>query len=157
MQIQVHTDAHIEGRDALVRWVEAEATEKLARLRDRVTRVEIHFSVTNGDKSSEKHMRCVIEARLSGLPALAASHQAATLADAFSGATAKLRHAMEGSVERIKDRHGRDSIRREGHAEAESVAGADRADDAADDAAEDAADADFGDRGAGTPPRADAA
>ena len=150
MQIQVHTDAHIEGRDAFVRWVEAEATEKLARLRDRITRVEIHFSVTNGDKSSEKHMRCVIEARLSGLPALAASHQAATLADAFSGATAKLRHAMEGSVERIKERHGRDSIRGEGHDVVEHAQAADNMDEAADDV-------DFTDLGEGVPPKAGAA
>ena len=130
MQIQVHTDAHIEGGEAFVQWVETEATEKLARFRDRVTRVEFHFSDTNGDKSSDKHKRCVVEARLSGLPALAASHQAATLADAFGGATAKLRHALEGSVERHKGRHSRDTIRGEGHGEAEAAQVADAVDSA---------------------------
>ena len=143
MRIQVHTDAHIEGRDDFLQWVEAEAAEKLARFRDRVTRVEIHFSDTNGDKSSDKHKRCVIEARLSGLPALAASHQAATLADAFSGATSKLKHALEGSVERLKGRHGRDSIRGEGHGDVNAVDAADGAD--------------FPDPDGGAPPRTTAA
>ena len=128
MQIHVHTDAHIEGRDDFLQWVQAEAAEKLARFRDRVTRVEIHFSDTNGDKSSDKHKRCVVEARLSGLPALAASHQAATLADAFGGAASKLKHALEGSVERLKGRHGRNSIRGEGHGDLDTADGADGAD-----------------------------
>ena len=68
MQIQVNTDDKAEGREALLKWVEAEAAEKLARFRDRVTRIEVHLSDSNGAKSGEKDKRCVMEARPTGLP-----------------------------------------------------------------------------------------
>ena len=115
MQIQVNTDDKVEGREALLRWVEAEAGEKLARFRDRVTCVEVHLSDSNGEKSGERDKRCVMEARLAGHPPLAVSHDAATVADAFGGATDKLKHALDNTFERLKDRHGRESIRGEGH------------------------------------------
>lgn len=111
MQIQVHTDVNVEGREALLRWVEAEAAEKLARFRDRVTRVEVHLSDSNAEKSGPGDKRCVMQARLTGQPPLAVSHDAATVADAFGGAADKLKHALDSTFERSKDRHGRDSIR----------------------------------------------
>jgi ribosome-associated translation inhibitor RaiA len=115
MQIQVNTDARVEGREALLKWVEVEVAERLARFRDRVTRIEVHLSDSNGDKSGAKDKRCVMEARPNGLPPLAASFDAATVADAFTGAAEKLKHALDHALERSKDRRGRDSIRGEGH------------------------------------------
>ena len=115
MQIQVNTDDRVEGREALLKWVEAEVAEKLARFRDRVTRIEVHLTDSSGDKSGVKDKRCVMEARATGLQPLAVSHEAATVADAFGGATEKLKHLLDHSFERSKDRHGRDSIRGEGH------------------------------------------
>ena len=116
MQIQVNTDANVEGREALLKWVEVEVAERLARFRDRVTRIEVHLSDSNGDKSGIKDKRCVIEARPTGLPPLAASFEAASVADAFTGAAEKLKHLLDHTFERSKTRYGRDSIRGEGHA-----------------------------------------
>ena len=115
MQIQVNTDDRVEGREALLKWVEAEVAEKLARFRDRVTRIEVHLTDSSGDKSGVKDKRCVMEARATGLQPLAVSHEAGTVADAFGGATEKLKHLLDHSFERSKDRHGRDSSRGEGH------------------------------------------
>ncbi len=116
MQIQVNTDDKVEGREALLKWVEAEVAEKLARFRDRVTRIEVHLSDSNGAKSGEKDKRCVMEARPTALQPLAVTHEAATVADAFTGATEKLKHLLDHTFERSKDRHGRETIRGEGHA-----------------------------------------
>ena len=116
MQIQVNTDAKVEGREALLKWVEVEVADRLARFRDRVTRIEVHLSDSNGDKSGVKDKRCVMEARPTGLPSLAASFEAATVADAFTGATEKLKHLLDHTFDRSKGRHGRETIRGEGHA-----------------------------------------
>ena len=115
MQIQVNTDDKVEGREALLKWVEVEAAEKLARFRDRVTRIEVHLSDSNGEKTGTRDKRCVMEARPTGLQPLAVSHEAATVADAFAGATEKLKHALDHALERSKDRHGRETIRGDGH------------------------------------------
>ena len=123
MQIQVNTDAKVEGREALLKWVEVEVAERLARFRDRVTRIEVHLSDSNGDKSGVKDKRCVMEARPTGLQPLAVSFEAATVADALTGATEKLKHALEHALERSKDRHGRESIRGEGHTPDETGGG----------------------------------
>jgi ribosome-associated translation inhibitor RaiA len=115
MQVQVNTDAHIEGREALLRWVEAEVGDKLGRFRDSVTRVEVHLSDDNGGKPGASDKRCMMEVRLAGHPPLAVKHHAATLADAFGGATEKLKHSLDTALERQRDRNGRDSIRSDAH------------------------------------------
>jgi hypothetical protein len=111
MLIQVNTDTHVEGREALLRWAEAETAAKLRRYRDHVTRVEIHLSDTNAGKAGEKDKRCLMEARVAGQTPLAVSHQASTLADALNGAIEKLKSALASVVGRRRDHGDRSSIR----------------------------------------------
>ena len=51
MQIQINTDHHIEGHEALVAWATGEVKTALSRHSDHVTRVEVHLSDENGHKS----------------------------------------------------------------------------------------------------------
>ena len=44
MQVQVHTDDHIQGGESLARWISEETAAKLARFRDQVTRVEVFLT-----------------------------------------------------------------------------------------------------------------
>jgi hypothetical protein len=100
MQIQIHTDHNIEGREALSVHVEGVVESALGRFRARLTRVEVHLSDQNSGKGGEDDKRCMIEARLAGRPPIAVSHQAATLDQAIHGALHRLKSALDSSVER---------------------------------------------------------
>ena len=111
MQIQVHTDDHIQGGESLARWVQEEATAKLARFREHVTRVEVFLSDVDGGKSGAADKRCVIEARPAGRQPVAATAEAAKVADAVAAALDKLVRSLGDDITRAKDRQGRESIR----------------------------------------------
>jgi ribosome-associated translation inhibitor RaiA len=100
MEIQIRTDNHIEGSDALHREVVAEVEGALKRFGDRVTRVEVHLSDENSSKAGSHDKRCAMEARLAGLQPVAATNHGATLRQAFTGAAEKLAKAIENKVGR---------------------------------------------------------
>lgn len=101
MKIQVNTDAHIEGRDALSAWVNATVEHALQHVHDQVTRVEVHLSDQNVSKSSQKDKRCVMEARLEGRQPIAATNEAASLDQAVRGAADKLARLIDSQLGRV--------------------------------------------------------
>lgn len=111
MQIQVNTDHNVEGHEALIRWAGSEVSHTLGHFSDHITRVEVHLSDENSGKSGDDDKRCLMEARLSAHQPLAVSHHAASVDEAFRGAAGKLKRALESTLGRLKDHHGRDSIR----------------------------------------------
>jgi ribosome-associated translation inhibitor RaiA len=111
MQIQVNTDDHVAGREAFVRRVQAEVEDSLGHLSDQLTRVEVHLSDENSRKSGGNDKRCLMEARLAGLPPVAVSNTAASLDLAFSGAADKLKRSLESTLGRLRGSKGGDSIR----------------------------------------------
>lgn len=104
MQIQVHTDNNIQGREPIVALVHTGVEGAVGRFRDRITRVEAHLSDTNSHKTKGDDIRCVLEARLAGLQPIAVSHQAATVELALNGAVGKLERSIENTLGRLKDR-----------------------------------------------------
>lgn len=113
MQIQLNTDANVKGDEALAAWVDAELRERLTRFRDHITRIEVHLGDHSAARNGDKDKRCTLEARIAGRAPLAVSHEAAKVADAFLGATDKLARALDTALGRVRDAHGRDSIRGE--------------------------------------------
>ena len=111
MQIQVHTNDHIQGGESLIRWTQEEAAAKLARFREHVTRVEVFLSDVDGGKSGAVDKRCVIEARPAGRQPVAATAEAAKVADCVAGALDKLVRSLGDDIARAKDRQGRETIR----------------------------------------------
>ncbi len=107
MQIQVNTDHHIPGHEALANQVRGVVESALNRLRDHVTRVEIHLSDEDGDKRGQNTKRCVIEARLEGRQPVAVTHQAATLDAAVDGAAGALARLIESTLGRLHDQRSR--------------------------------------------------
>ena len=114
MQIQLNTDSHVQGDDALVAWVERELKDKLSRFRDQVTRIEVHLSHAGGERGGTGAKRCLLEARLTGRQPVAVSHDAAKVADAVHGAADKMLRALDTALGRTRDAKGRESIRGEG-------------------------------------------
>jgi len=100
MQIQINTDHHIEGHEALAAWATGEIKNALSHHREHITRVEVHLSDENGHKSGSLDMRCVMEARLQGRQPLAVTLHAQTLYQAVTGATEKLNHLIESTLGR---------------------------------------------------------
>ena len=111
MQVQVHTDNKIQGGESLAHWIQEEATTRLGRFRDVITRVEVFLSDVDGGKSGANDKRCRLEARPAGRQPVTVTADADKVADAFTGAAEKLVRALEHVLGRVKDRNGRETIR----------------------------------------------
>jgi hypothetical protein len=98
----------------MAQWAERELHQRLTRHRDWITRVEVHLSDASATRSRVSKRCCTLEVRLAGRQPLAVSHDAANVADALHGATAKLLRALDTSLGRLRDAHGHESIRGEG-------------------------------------------
>lgn len=102
MQIQVNTDHNIPGHEALVTEVEASVQNSLQRFVKQITRVEVHLTDENGNKSGADDKRCVLEARIEGHQPIVVTHQAETLKQAYTGAANKMKTALTTMVEKLR-------------------------------------------------------
>jgi ribosome-associated translation inhibitor RaiA len=103
MLIQVNTDRHIDGHETFATQVRAVVESAASRFSDQITRVEVHLSDENGNKSGQDDKRCMMEARLEGRPPLAVTHEAATLGQAIDGAAERLTRLIEHTLGRLQD------------------------------------------------------
>jgi ribosome-associated translation inhibitor RaiA len=103
MKIQLNTDVHIDGTNALAAKVAATVEHALDRFSDHVTRVEVHLSDENGGKSGQHDHRCMLEARLEGRQPVTVTDHAATLDQAVHGAAHKLAHLLDSTLGRLHD------------------------------------------------------
>ncbi|ROL64176.1 ribosomal subunit interface protein [Pseudomonas chlororaphis] len=95
MQIQVHSDNHIQSSIRLEEWVRITIESTLERYEEDLTRVVVHLRDENGGKSGPDDMRCQLEARPKGHQPVSVTHKADTLEQAIDGATVKLESALE--------------------------------------------------------------
>jgi ribosome-associated translation inhibitor RaiA len=103
MLIQVNTDRHVAGHEALATQVRGAVESALSRMSDHITRVEVHLSDENAQKSGQNDKRCMMEARLEGRQPIAVTHEAATLEQAIDGAAERLAHLVENTLGRLHD------------------------------------------------------
>ena len=104
MQIQVHSDNHIEGSARLVEWVSDSVASKLARVDDELTRIVVHLHDDNGAKAGAQDKRCQIEARPKGLQPLSVTHKSETLEQAIDGAIEKMHHALDHQFGKLRSK-----------------------------------------------------
>jgi ribosome-associated translation inhibitor RaiA len=104
MQVQVNSGSGVEVGTELSRRVESTVTRILNRFEDQITRVEVHLSDVNSDKSGARDKRCLMEARLAGLDPIAVTNLAANVEDAIKGAAEKLKTALENQSGRARSR-----------------------------------------------------
>lgn len=103
MKIQLNTDVHIDGTEALAAQVAATVEHALEHFSAHITRVEVHLSDVNGSKSGQHDQRCMLEARLEGRKPVAVKDHAATLEQAVHGAAQKLAHLLDTTIGRLHD------------------------------------------------------
>jgi ribosome-associated translation inhibitor RaiA len=104
MKIQINTDNHLTGREALVERAEATITGVLGHLAKHLTRVEVHLSDENGEKTGGQDKRCMMEARLEGRQPIAVTDESDSLDGAIIGAADKLKSSLASTLGRLTDR-----------------------------------------------------
>ncbi|MGE7958544.1 HPF/RaiA family ribosome-associated protein [Pseudomonas sp. NPDC089530] len=95
MQIQVHSDNHIQSSLRMEEWVRSTVESTLERYEEDLTRVVVHLRDENGDKAGPHDIRCQLEARPKGHQPVSVTHKADTLEQAIDGASLKLESALE--------------------------------------------------------------
>lgn len=104
MQIQVHSDNHIEGGARLNEWVSASVSSKLDRFDEELTRVIVHLHDDNAGKAGADDKRCQIEARPKGQQPVSVTHKAESLDFAVEGAIEKLNHALSHQFGKLRNK-----------------------------------------------------
>ncbi|MBY0454244.1 MAG: HPF/RaiA family ribosome-associated protein [Burkholderiaceae bacterium] len=110
MQVQVHTNDHIQGGESLASWIQDETINRLARFREHITRVEVFLTDVDAGKSGANDKRCRLEARPAGRQPVTVTADGDKVAVAYVSAVDKLIHALDADLGRAKDRHARDTI-----------------------------------------------
>ena len=111
MQIVLNTDKNVQVDDGLLQRVEADIESGLSRFSDQITRVEVHVSDENAEKSGGDDKRCMLEARPAGQQPVAVTHNAGSVDEACAGALHKLEALLETKYGRSDNRKGGQSIR----------------------------------------------
>ena len=101
MKIQVNTDDNIQGSDALDAQVEDAVESSLRHFSDHITRVEVHLSDENSEKSGTRDKRCLMEVRLEGRQPVAVTHQAGTVNEAVNGAAKKMKASLNSIIGKL--------------------------------------------------------
>jgi ribosomal subunit interface protein len=102
MQIEINTDRNIEIDETMAAPLSDKVAHVLSRFSNHITRVELHLSDENAEKSGQHDKRCVMEARLEGRQPMAVTHTAASLDQAVDGAADKLVRMIESKLGRTE-------------------------------------------------------
>ncbi|WP_317203986.1 HPF/RaiA family ribosome-associated protein [Janthinobacterium sp.] len=123
MQININTDSTIERNAGLTEHVQSVVDSAVSRFRENITRVEVHLSDNNSQKSADGDNRCLMEARITGYQAIAVSDHNATLHQAIAGAAEKLKRAIDSALGRLQDskRHASGKVAAVAEADADEV------------------------------------
>jgi ribosome-associated translation inhibitor RaiA len=107
MQIQINSDHTITTSEPFSNFARQLIENTLHNHKSQITRIEVHMSDENGEKSGADDKRCVLEARLAGRKPTAVTEYADTLEGAISGAADKLKHALIKILDKEHDHHPR--------------------------------------------------
>ena len=102
MHIQVNTDHNIEVHEELAAHLRSTVEAALNRFSDHITRVEMHLSDANADKSGQNDKHCLLEARIKGRQPIAVTYEAVSLGQAVDGAAGKLVRSIESALGRAE-------------------------------------------------------
>ncbi len=110
MLVQVTFGKDVAGSAELIQNVESIVQNVFSR-RHQLTRMEVHLNDENSShKTSANDKRCVLEARLAGHQPVVVHHNADSLELALDGAIERLERALEHTLGKLADRHGRVSM-----------------------------------------------
>ncbi len=112
MKIQVNSDSSVEGSEAHALTVETTIHSALDRYGDRLTRVEAHLSSDDsGADTSHPGIRCLLEARPTGMDPVVVTGSGDTIERACHDATQKMQSLLDSTFGRIDSRDESATIR----------------------------------------------
>ncbi len=103
MQININTDSTIERSQGLTDHVNEVVGSSVHRFAEHISRIDVHLSDNKSEKSVDGDNRCMIEARIAGYNTIAVSDHSATLHQAISGASDKLKRAIDSALGKLHD------------------------------------------------------
>lgn len=95
MTIQINTDNTLSIEKRSSDYFTSQIAEALQRFDSHITRIEVHLKDENGKKDGLNDITCLLEARLEGRQLIAITNQANSIELAVSGATDKIKTAIE--------------------------------------------------------------
>lgn len=95
MQIQINSDNHVKIDSASGTAIEGDIQRILGRFAGYLTRVEIHLSDLDANKSGIRDKRCQMEARPAGRQPVSVSADAASVDQAVRDAAEKMKRALD--------------------------------------------------------------
>lgn len=101
MIIQINTDKHIENNEELREATEKQINKTLSLYVSRLTRIELHLSDLNADKSGAHDKRCVLEARPRGQPPVVARDSADSIEQAILFASERMKRLLENKLGKL--------------------------------------------------------
>jgi ribosome-associated translation inhibitor RaiA len=104
MNIQINTGHNIQSNKALIDKFSNTIRSGLTRMREHITKIEVHLKDEDGDKKGKNDKRCMIEAHLVGRQPIVVTDHADTLNQALDGAIDKLINMVESIRGRLRDR-----------------------------------------------------
>ncbi|SMP77631.1 Sigma 54 modulation protein / S30EA ribosomal protein [Neorhodopirellula lusitana] len=106
MQIQTHTDNHINGDQTLRNYVEEAVEHALGRFEDRITRVEVFLAEEHSQDKfhGDDDKRCVMEVRMRGLKPVSVRHHDSSVKESFEGASMKMQQLIEKTLGKLAKR-----------------------------------------------------
>jgi len=105
MQIQISSDKNISMHSKLSNLIESDLHRILNRFKDEITRVEVHLSDENGDKSGAQDKRCRLEVRPKRHQSLAVTNDSSDIPTSVTGAASKMQRLLISTFGRIEDKN----------------------------------------------------
>lgn len=105
MKIQFNTDKNIKGKESLEAYISGRVSDGLKQFDEKITRIEIHLSDVNGQKSGPDDIQCKIEARLQGLQPVTVTGKDGSKEKAVSDAISKMKALLTTTVGKMKEHH----------------------------------------------------
>lgn len=94
MKLQFNTDKNIEGTEALEAVVAEKINHALKHFTNQISRIEVHLSDQNADKSGPGDIQCKIEARIEGRQPVMVTSTNDSKEKAVDEAVAKMKAAL---------------------------------------------------------------
>lgn len=104
MFIEVNTDHNIRGTESLSLQVRGIVEDSLDNFSTRLTRVIVHLSDENGDKSGPDDKKCLLECRLENFAPIVVSHRGENVIQCLDVACDKMHKALTNAIGKLRDR-----------------------------------------------------
>ncbi len=102
MQIQINSDKNINADEKMETYYSSLIEKALGRFEDHITRIEVHLSDENSEKSGTDDKRCLIEARLNGKPPVAVTNTDETIEKSFRGSLDKIKKVLDTTFSKMR-------------------------------------------------------